>query len=337
MEDIQNKSLQEIKAWLSANKVCFVTNSRCMPGSLYLATFKTYIDYIPLHNFWIISGEREGKPFYGVSAFMYMLNYMLTTKHFNYVIYIDEDCFITDFKELIKEFEKFKESNCCIGGPQDGGVFSHRNHSRIMINTFLSFWNIKMLLEKDITQNTLNEYYTKVLANKDIIFKEFYKDLLENNASLLKTINNNANIMINSIKKYRVKNFPNKNGETEYAQIVKDDSTNHIEPHQIPYSYSDEKEKNNFEPYYIVEQALVKLTNTPIYYMFATDFYDKEYKDENVDMSGLTSCIMSSEKNHKLFAVHTWFSRAYTKWPTTKVELNHTKRINTIIKKFSKI
>jgi hypothetical protein len=80
-----------------------------------------------------------------------MLNYFLSNKNFDYVIYIDEDCFITDFYSLVNEFMNFTESGCVLAGPQDGGVFCHRNHSRLMINTFLSFWNIKLLRDKKIT------------------------------------------------------------------------------------------------------------------------------------------------------------------------------------------
>ena len=78
--------------------------------------------------------------------------------------------------------------------------------------------------------------------------------------------------------------------------------------------------------------------------MFGTDLYDSDYIKRNVtfDTSGLTSAIFSYKPDNefydrKMIAVHTWFSRAYTKWPQTEEQLNHTKRINSIIKNFSRI
>ena len=73
--------------------------------------------------------------------------------------------------------------------------------------------------------------------------------------------------------------------------------------------------------------------------MFGTDLYNDAYVEvgEKFDLSGLTSAILSYKEPHKLIAVHTWYSRAYTKWPTLPIQLEQTKRINTIIKKFSKI
>ena len=331
---IKDMSEAELKIWLSKNKVCFVTNTRCMPGSLYLASLKTYIDKIPIHNFWIIPGERNGQPFYGVHTYMYMLDIMLQLKKYDYVIYIDEDCFITDFNGLVEEFSKFKDSNCCLGGPQDGGVFCHRNHSKYMINTFLCFWNIKMLIDKGLTAIDFKKYYGEKLEHQDTIYEDFLNDMSANKSDLLLKINENALKMIHEVSLYRKDNFPN-NGETDYAQIVKNDKNNPIEPNQIPYTYK--TEKGNFEPYYLVQEALIELTDTPIYYLFATDYYEAGQDKEKLDISGLTSAIYSTDNTHKLVAVHTWYSRAYTKWPNVQQQLDHTKRINTIIKKFSKI
>lgn len=311
-----------------------------MPGTLYLATLKTYIDYLPIHNFWIIPGEKDGKPFYGLNAFIYMVNYMLALNTFDYVIYIDEDCFITDFEQLIEEFKKFKDNGYCLGGPMDGGVFCHRNHSRYMINTFLSFWNIKLLRDNNITQETLLNYYNTVLANQHTALKDFIVDLQLNNAEIYNKMNISSLDVIAKMSTYREKHFP-KEG-IAYAETVKDDKNNNIERYQVPYSYSDDKETFNFEPYYLIEQAFVKLTKSSIYYFAATDFYDKEFDEPDLksklDISGLSSAVYTNDKKcSKLIAVHSWYSRAYTKWPKAQVQLDQTKRINTLIKKFSKI
>ena len=331
-----------IKTWLSQNKVCFVTNSTAMPSTLLIPSLKTYIEYIPIQNFWLIPGMRNNEPFYGFHAFLLMLQYMLSNNRFDYVIYIDEDCFINDFESLINEFKIFSTKEYCIAGPQDGGVICHRNHSKFMINTFLSFWNIKLLREKEITFDNIVSYINnKVNNHMDDMFADFYKNL-KLNKSLFSIFNETSTININAIKNYRESH---NNNEVPYCQTVRNNVNNPIEPHQTPYSYDDNTALINFEPYYLIEQALIMLTGCPIYYMFATDLCNDDFIKSKVsfDISGLTSAVYmripydTMHDEHKLIAVHTWYSRSYTKWPTTPLQLEQTKRINTIIKEFSRI
>lgn len=334
------ETMKKLKIWLSQNKVCFVTNSISMPSNLLLPSLKTYIDYIPIHNFWIIPGIRNNEPFYGLNAFIEMLVYMLNTNNFDYVIYIDEDCFINDFEALVEEFKLFKSSNCCMAGIQDGGVLCHRNHSKIMVNTFLSFWNINLMRNKNITINILLDYI-KTKIKDEAIFETFITNLKESNEVLYNFISTRADKMITEIEKFR-KYLNPENSEPPYCDKVRNDPDNPIEPHQTPYTFDDETAKENFEPYYVLEQALIMLTGNPIYYLFATDLYNENdiKTGETYDLSGLTSAVYTNVEKlseHKLIAVHTWYSRAYTKWPTIPIQLSQTKRINTVIKKFSKI
>ena len=156
------------------NKICFVTNSRCTYGTAFLASLQTYVNLIPFQNFWLIPGynpeKNENTLFYGYRVFLKMLLTLTKNNYYDYVIYIDDDCFINDFDALLKEFEKFKNSDCCLAGTQDGEVLCHRNHSKIFVNTFLSFWNIKMLKNKvnDII-NYINMFIKKTNGN------EYYK------------------------------------------------------------------------------------------------------------------------------------------------------------------
>ena len=331
----QNK----IKTWLSANKVCFITNSISMPSSLLIPSLKTYIDCIPIQNFWLIPGFKGKEPFYGLNAFLEMYQYMLSNHHFDYAIYIDEDCFITDIELLIEEFRTFINGDYCLAGCQDGGVFCHRNHSKKYINTFLSFWNFKLLREKQITFKDILEYITEVIKDQNNSYRICDNKLREKNKVLYEFINDNSDKMLKKLKEFREKTISGNNHESPYAEVVKNDKNNVIEAHQVPYTYDDNTAKGNFEPYYILEQALVYLTERPIYYFFCGDLYNDEYvkNNESFDLSGLTSAVYTHNNKHNLIAVHTWFSRAYTKWPSLPLQLEHTKRINTIIKKFSKI
>jgi len=58
--------------------------------------------------------------------------------------------------------------------------------------------------------------------------------------------------VIKQVSKFRKKHFDD-NGECPYCEIVRDDPNNTIERYQEPYTYSDEVEVINFEPYYIIE------------------------------------------------------------------------------------
>lgn len=326
---------EEIKLYLYKNKVCVVTNSISLPSSLLLPSLKTYIDYLPLHNFWIIPGFMQGENFYGLNAFMYMLQYMLQTNNFDYVIYIDEDCFIHDFSALMEEFETFIQSNKCMAGIQDGGSLCHRNHSKYCVNTFLSFWNIKMYREKGIQYEDLAEFVTNNVNNLESTHYEFLNRMSKNSPDLFKTIEKIANSVVKLSEKHRKTHLKSPSFESEYATTVRNDKDNEIETNQEPYTFDDNTSKMSFEPYYLIEYYLIEHTETPVYYLFGTDFYDEEYKG-NCDTSGLTTAVRTYAQN-KLIAVHTWFSRMYTKWPVTEQQMVHTKRINTIINTFSQI
>lgn len=323
---------EEIKSYIYNNKICVVTNSISLPSTLLLPSLKTYIEYLPIQNFWIIPGFLQNKLCYGLSAFLYMIQYMLQFNNFDYVIYLDEDVFIKDFSLLIEEFDKFKKQNCCLAGIQDGSLLWHRNHSKYLINTFISFWNIKQYRESNISIEDITLY---INSHKESTFKNWFIDIKENNQKLFEKIKKYAGFVSKQAENYRKIYLKDNNFESEYASIVRNDNRNKIENKQEPYTSDDEIAINNFEPYYILEQYLINKTNSPIYYLFATDFTDKEYKGK-CDTSGLTTAVRSPNDN-KIIAVHTWFSRAYTKWPQEELQVIHTRRINSIIKQFSKI
>ena len=298
---IAGQTQKQIQDFVYNNKICIVTNSRCMPGTTFLASMKLYLDYVPLHNFMIIPGynTKTRMPYYGEEAFSYMI-VTLYEKKFDYAIYIDDDCFICNMSALIEEFKKFMNSGRCLAGVQDGTVICHRNQ----INKFLE------------ERNTLTNLTFNYKEFKKVVNPELYQELI-----------GNAKESTIRIKKYRENTYKK---EVPYASVVRNDPNNPIEPHQIPYSTDDDKAESNAEPYYATEQSLVIATGKSIYYMFGTDLYDPEEKTE-MDNSGLTTVVMTSD-GHIPFAYHTWFSRMYTKWPQAQIQLYHTKRINSIIK-----
>ena len=333
---IEDWTSEEIMLWLSKHRVLFVTNSVCEPGTTFLASMRTYLDYIPVHNFMLVYGIRDKKPFYGLSVFNELSFRALTEpviQKYNYLIYLDDDCFITNFNILMKEIVRFVEKGIwCMAGPQDGGMISHRNHSHILFNTYISFWNLKMLREKSSQENFMKTCAI-IAADPKHSYAIFQKMLREdmNHFNLLESTAQNN---IHRGRLWRENSFP-KNEETgEYetyaAGKVRNDPENPVEPHQTPYSYKTD-EQFNYEPYYLTEQTWLLETRAPIMYLFHQDLYDRN-EEVNADATGITSGVYDEDGN--LYAVHTWFSRAYTKWPQMKLQMEHTQRINSVILKY---
>ena len=64
---------------------------------------------------------------------------------YDYIIYIDADCFIWSLENLKSKFEEFIAQERIIGGVPDGGIFCHRNTNNFCINPFLTFFSIKRI------------------------------------------------------------------------------------------------------------------------------------------------------------------------------------------------
>lgn len=327
----------QIKQYLSEKKVLFVTNTRCEPGTMFMSSLMTYADSVPVHNFKIVYGEKDSRPFYGISVFNQLTSYALmhpTYKNFDYIVYIDEDCFVVDMNALMYEIVRFIENGeYCMAGPMDGGMVCHRNHSHLMFNTYVSFWNLKMLREKHTTINMLSEFITQYGTNDGNI--RFMNYLQSERPELLKKMQNDAAKMLEKGRQFRMKHFAwNDTANTyasPYAETVMNDKNNPVEPNQTPYSYIDD-ETGHFEPYYLTEQAWIYATRATPMYLFHADLHDKDENDASTDNSGLSSALYSQDG--KLAVVHSWFSRVYTKWPQDSIQQYHTERINRLIFKY---
>lgn len=329
----------EIMLWLSEHKVLFMTNSICEPGTTFLASMKSYIPYIPVHNFMVVDGIRDRKPFYGVSVFNEMSFRALSEpimQKFNYVVYVDDDLFITSFPTLMKELVRFVELDMyCMAGPQDGGMLSHRNHSHLLFNTYISFWNLRMLRQKSTVESYMktSSLITADPRNSYAIFEKLlHEDMTQTNL-----MESQAQQNIQRGRLWRQNSFPKNEKTGEYetyaADKVRNDPQNPVEPHQNPYTYK-VNETFNYEPYYLTEQTWLIETRAPIMYLFHQDLYDRN-ESVNADETGITSGVYDQDGN--LYAVHTWFSRAYTKWPQSQLQKEHTHRINSVLLKYGEI
>lgn len=79
------------------------------------------------------------------------INYVITHPiefNFDWMIYIDEDCFITDINALLSLLKNQVENNIDCSGMPDGGVISHRFHNPIAINPFFMILNLTSIREK---------------------------------------------------------------------------------------------------------------------------------------------------------------------------------------------
>ena len=315
----------EIKKWLKENKVCIVTNSlSSVPGSLFLHSLKTYVNYIPEDNFMLIPGmDDNGKPIYGLTAFIRMINVMMSQQYsdvFDYIIYIDEDCFIKRFDLLIEEFKKFINGNYCLGGLADGGIICHRNQSRFLINTFLSFWNIKAIREN---YEIFGRWYHD-LSYAAKPYKAFIEKLQkENDGELYNVMDKLSKNIIRKTTDYRIANFKH---DPPHANTIKNDPSNTYEPQQVPYSFKGCPDKN-MEPYYLVEEAIVLSTKQPIYYLYGSDLYTNE--ETTMDNSGITTVVMGENNEH--IAYHTWYARYYKPFTNIEEIKKHVDRIKSVM------
>lgn len=323
----------EISNWISEHNVLFMTNSMCRPGTMFLSSMMTYVQYVPVHNFTIINGLQNGKPYYGINVFGELTERTfkdIIYKKFDYAVYIDEDCFVSDFNGLMTQVVRFVEEDCWpCAGPMDGGMICHRNHSRILFNTYVSFWNMKML-RKSTTLEAVDRLMKDIMVTKDT-YSNFRTHMAKNAPEVMKRMEDESAKMIEEGRKFRIRNFP-KIGDvhiTPYAATVADDESNPTERYQVPYSYKD-NEKENFEPYYIIEELWIALTKRAPMYIFHADLYVEG--ETEADNSGLTSALYSIDG--QIAVVHTWFSRFYLKFPFSAEQMKHTLRINGVMAKY---
>lgn len=308
-------SSEDIRKYFLSEKVCFVTNGNTTPGSLLWKSMKTWIDLTDT-NVLVIPGQTpDDRPFYGRVAFMYMLDVCLK-KGYDYIIYLDEDFFL-DIKNngenaLYDYFRRFADGDeYCIAGMPDGGMVCHRNHNRVMVNTFVSFWNLKLIRQ---AKPDLDFLGVRLLG-----VKVPFDDFIKNNPELYRSMLELSSNMIIEGKLYREVVFKaDEDYESPYCATVRNDPNNSIEPNQIPYS----SKMDSFEPYYSVQQAICQLTQKPIMYMLGVDaYFPKSLEKENFgDQSGITTAMIDADGEP--WGYHTWFARGWgkNKFHTNRIE-----------------
>lgn len=321
-----NVEIEKIKEFFKLNHIYFASNTRNpRVGSLFEKSYNLYSPLIDeeTDNFILINGSDYN---YGYKCFLEMIEYALYGKKYpriDYIVYIDEDCFISDLKSLKNIVEDFISSDRTFAGMPDGGVCCHRNHNNVAINTFFTIFNIRQIrdLFKGIEQDQFKKHI--VPAIESYSFERFSKECPYNK----------MNELFNDTKvcaKHStfIKNFY---GEPEYCNIVRNDPNNPIEPHQEPYS----SKLDNFEPYYKLFFYLMKLGAKP-YYIVGADAWKDNEKNVIDNMGGICTALFY---NYVPFCYHTWFARCYVPeadiehvktLPNSELFLKHTDRINQV-------
>lgn len=306
--------IEEIRKKLKDMNVLFVTNTNVGMNSLFPYSLESYSQMLDW-NFVLYPANLGKMRLYGLGCFFNMIADQID-KH-DYVIYLDDDVFLVPGAEeaFYNIFMKFVESNAVIAGVPDGGVICHRNHNPFMVNTFVSFWNLKEIRVHGITREILTARETTEEINK-MSFREYdsrasYKSMFE-----MKKGMNGWEACIEDSKKAR------QDREILYAKIVENDPSNPVEPHQVPWS----TKYDDFEPYYkLIEWLLLKCDGT-IFYLNARD---KVGRLENGENSGLSSEIYVRDSDGVVCPVfwHSWFSRQ-----AGNLESPHHKRIMKLVR-----
>ena len=130
---------QEYLNYFNTEKVLFATNGDPLKTPSIVQSKETYIDIAK--NIYTVKSD-----IWALKCFLEILNYAISKK-FNYVIYIDADCFITNFANLKSIFSKFQNGNFIFAGMPDGGCVPTRMHNKFLINPFFSMFNIKLCNE----------------------------------------------------------------------------------------------------------------------------------------------------------------------------------------------
>lgn len=73
------------------------------------------------------------------------LHYIINNTTEDWIINLDEDCFITDWSKVESLIEYMKENLYDYCGMPDGGVSSHRSNSWVVINPFFNIFNASLI------------------------------------------------------------------------------------------------------------------------------------------------------------------------------------------------
>lgn len=109
--------------------------------------------------------------------------------NYQYIIYIDADCFVCSYKKLNELFKQFIGGGYVFAGMPDGHA-PLRVHNYYLINPFFSFWNVSLFKDFDFSKKTTN-ILTKL---DDVNLKEL--------TDVVKDMNDNVKFKLDNFEIY---------------------------------------------------------------------------------------------------------------------------------------
>jgi hypothetical protein len=94
----------------------------------------------------------------GMYGLQFLEHAIKTLTDVDWMIYIDEDCFITNKGAMLELLFYQIRNNIGFSGMPDGGVITHRFHNPVGINLFFSIINLKRVREEFLKTKGLNSY-----------------------------------------------------------------------------------------------------------------------------------------------------------------------------------
>lgn len=191
-------AIQKLNEFLKENDFCVVTNYQ---NETLVKMSQESIKYIRCPKY-KIKGENG---FYGCDFF----NHLLSSSEIDhdYVIYIDEDFFIYNYKPLFKLIKHFVKKDYDFSGVPDGGIIHIRQFNPLFINPFFSLFNLKKI-RKFYNPHIATKYE---VTNEDInLLKENYFDEIKD---LIEKVKEPINFDLHSNKEpyYKIFNYLLKN------------------------------------------------------------------------------------------------------------------------------
>lgn len=112
------------------------------------------------------------------------LDYIFSTQfETKWVLNLDEDCFLIDYKNIASLIEFMEENNYDYCGVQDGGSISVRIHNPLVSNPFFNLFNVEKInkLEKNYfdTQYAMDDLIKKYSSFVRFTDKKYEYDLYE--------------------------------------------------------------------------------------------------------------------------------------------------------------
>ena len=150
------------------NRICIVSN--VMNDDLYEYS-KSFYDTIKYSKIVVF-----GKNGLHNMAFIDHIIKNSLKYNFDWMVYIDEDCFITNLDALNDLIQYQINNNFSCSGVPDGGVISHRFHNPIAINPFFMIMNVADIRKRYNLDEITHSYYASDLDRfipTDLIKKEF--------------------------------------------------------------------------------------------------------------------------------------------------------------------